>query len=144
MKKYLYKVIFVCLLFFVSLAPVSLAASQPAQLNDFEKATVESIREITLQLILIAMGVFALLGGFATAENHTFRKRPLIWIAFILLGVSVVFGLLAYGNLIWTLGKELFEPFGSLRILAAVQWITFGLGGMFFLFFVLLNIRRGP
>ena len=87
------------------------------------------------------MGVFVILGGFATAEGRKFRCRMLLWLAFFFLGLSVAFGFLAYGNLIWTLGKGLFEPFGRVRALAAVQWATFGSGGVLFALFILLNVR---
>lgn len=131
-----------CILMFCLVLAASSAVAQSKDLTEFQKETVASIREITLQLILIAMGVFAILGGFATAGERKFGSRPIIWIAFLLLGLSVVFGLLAYGNLIWTLGKGKYEPFGTLERLAMWQWITFGVGGLLFALFVLLNIRR--
>lgn len=134
-------VIAVCLILTSLLVP-ALAAAQTKDLTEFQKETVASIREITLQLILIAVGVFALLGSFATAENRTFKARGLLWIAFALLGLSVICGLFAYGNLIWTLGKGIFDPFGAVAGLAKVQWGTFGLGGLLFALFVVLNIKR--
>ncbi len=130
-----------CIVLASVLVPVVVSA-QTKDLTEFQKETVASIREITLQLILIAIGVFALLGSFATAENRKFGARGLLWLAFGLLGFSVVVGLLSYGNLIWDLGKGVFEPFGSVARLAKVQWITFGLGGLVFALFVVLNIKR--
>jgi cbb3-type cytochrome oxidase maturation FixS-like protein len=118
------------------------AMGQTTQPNDFQKETIASIREITLQLILIAMGVFAIVGGFAASEDRKFKQKWLLYIAFLLLGASVVFGLLAYGNLIWSLGKGQFEPLGTIEALAAGQWVGFALGGLLFMFAVLSNIRK--
>jgi len=115
---------------------------QTASLTDFQKESIESIREITLQLILIAMGVFALVGGFVSTSTRNLSCKFLLWLAFILLAVSVAAGLLAYGNLIWSLGKGVFEPFGSIGELAKWQWISFGAGGISFALFVLCNIAQ--
>jgi len=116
--------------------------SQDKVLTEFQKETISSIREITLQLLLLAVGVFALAGGYAADKDKDFRYLPLGWIAFLLLGVSVVAGLLTYGNLIYTLGKSSFDPFSQIRTLAAIQWVSFGFGGLLFMFFVLFNMRR--
>jgi hypothetical protein len=124
-----------------SLLVFSTSLYAQADLTEFQKQTIESVRSITLQLILIAVGVFALLGSFSTAENAKFRTRWLLWLAFICLGFSVVAGLLAYGNLIWSLSRREFDPGGTLAELAKWQWILFGSGGLLFAIFVLLNIK---
>lgn len=127
---------------FVTGVLAGIAAGQSKDLTEFQKESIASIRDITLQLILIAVGVFALLGSFATAEGRTFKAKWLLSVAFVLLGVSVVAGLLGYGTLIWTLGKGIFDPFGTVADLAKVQWVSFGVGGLLFALFVLLNIKR--
>ena len=138
MKKYLY--IF-AVLFFFAICNATTLVSETVQLTDFQKETIASVREITLQLILISVGVFAFLGSFATAEDRKFSCRFLVWSAFIAFVSSVAFGLLAYGNLIWTLGKQQYEPFGTVRFLAEGQWSSFMAGGLLLALFVLFNIR---
>ena len=131
-----------CVLSFIVVLGTDAGVAAAADLNEYQKQTVEAIREITLQLILIAMGIFAIVGGFVAGKDRPTSCRPLLWIAFVLLGLSVVAGLLTYGNLIWALGKGRFEAFGMLEPLASGQWITFGLGGLVFGLFVLVNLRK--
>ena len=119
------------------------AASSPGLTDaEFTKETIAAIREITLQLILIAMGVFAIVGGFLSAVERAYKCIALMWLVFISLGISVAFGLLTFGNLVWSLGKHRFEPFGVLESLSQIQWIALGLGGVLFALFVLLNLKR--
>lgn len=110
--------------------------------SDFQNEAIESVREITLQLILISMGIFAVMGGFATSEHRKFVNRGWIWAAFLLLGVSVIFGMLAYGSLIYSLSHSDFSIGGPLSSLARVQWVCFSVGGLLFMVAVLLNIRK--
>lgn len=132
----------VALVLFLGATEIAVIA-QSTDLTEFQKETITSIREVTLQLLLLAVGVFALMGGFASGENREFRYIRLGWTAFLALGASVVAGLIAYGSLIYSLGKNSFEPFsGVLRFFAASQWVTFGLGGMLFMLFVLRNLKN--
>ena len=114
---------------------------EPIQLNDSQKEAIASIREITLQLILIAMGVFALIGGFATTEHRQFTARWLIALAFAVLALSVGFGLLAYGSLIYGLNRGEFNP-GGIAALARGQWSCFAVGGVLLMISVVVNIRK--
>jgi hypothetical protein len=118
------------------------ASAQLAPLTDFQKEAIASIREITLQLILIAIGVFAVIGGVATAKDRTFKGKWLLFITFLLLAASVISGLLAYGNLIWGLGQSKFEVFGEIANLAAAQWICFAFGGVLFMVAMLSNVTK--
>ncbi len=139
MKKYLYILLF---LVFCTVSTLKMFAAQATPLADFQTETVAAIREITLQLILISVGIFALLGSFATAEDRKFRCRWMVWIAFIAFVISIGVGLLTYGNLIWMLGKAQYSPFGTVRCLAAGQWVAFMVGGVLLAIFVLVNIRE--
>ena len=111
-------------------------------LTDFQKEAIASIREITLQLILIAIGVFAVIGGFTSAKDRPFKRKWLLILSFLFLGASVMSGLLAYGNLIWGLGQSKFEVFGEIANLASAQWISFAVGGILFMFAVLSNVTK--
>src|SRR5262245_4827793 len=138
--KYERLVLVVLLAAFINLVFINLVDA--ADLTEFQKETIESIREITLQLILISMGVFALVGGFISTSTKTLNCKVLLWLAFVLLAASIVVGLFAYGNLIYGLGNNTFEPFGNIRELAKWQWVAFGVGGIFFALFVLCNIGQ--
>jgi hypothetical protein len=126
-------------------AAASAQANQAASTDpsEFDKEAIASIREITLQLLLLAVGVFALVGNSVGNKDSAFKVRPLAWLAFILLGGSVVSGLLTYGNLIHMLGASAFTAKGDIAMLAAWQWGFFGSGGLVFMVFVLLNLRKG-
>lgn len=113
-----------------------------AALTDFQKETISSVRDITLQLLLLAVGVFALMGGFVSSEKRTFTHILLGWASFLLLGISVVAGLVTYGSLVYMLGNDNFDLFGPFRIPALIQWTLFGFGGFAFMLFVLLNMKR--
>jgi hypothetical protein len=110
-------------------------------LTDFQKETIGSIREITLQLILLSLGVVALMGGFAADKDKTFAYRWLGWFAFFGFGLSVVAGLFAYGNLIHMLGSSMFTSSGTIANLALIQWVAFGIAGATFMLFVLVNMK---
>jgi hypothetical protein len=116
--------------------------AQSTSLDEFDKETIASIREVTLQLILVAVGVFALMGGFASGEKKEFIHRWVAVLAFVALGLSVVSGLFAYGSLIYMLAKRSFDPFSGIRLVALGQWVLFGLGGLLFMSFVLVNLRK--
>src|SRR2546430_1153319 len=121
-KSNLMRALLACLLgvFIPWFVCVDVSNSFAADLSEYQKQTVEAIREITLQLILIAMGIFAIVGGFVTGKERPVNCGPILWTAFVLLGISVGAGLLAYGNLIWALGKGGFQPFGVLELLASL------------------------
>lgn len=109
--------------------------------TEFEKETIASIREITLQLILISVGVYALVGGFISGKSKSYCYKWMICLAFLVLGLSIVCGLFAYGKLIFDLSSGMFVAGGTLGNLATLQWLTFGLGGFFLICFLIKNIN---
>jgi hypothetical protein len=116
-------------------------AAEKGKLTESEKETVASIREITLQLLLLAIGVVALLAGYAADKEKTFSHLPLAWVSILSFALSVIAGLLTYGNVIYMLGKDSFSAFGAITNLAMIQWTSFGLAGAVFMVFVLKNMR---
>lgn len=131
-----------CLALVILTTASAFAQSPPPELTAFQRESISSVRDITLQLLLLAVGVFALMGGFVSAEKRTFTHILLGWTSFLFLGTSVAAGLLTYGNLIYMLGGNTFDIFGPIRMLALSQWVLFGLGGLSFMLFVLLNMKR--
>jgi hypothetical protein len=110
-------------------------------LTDFDKEAIDSIREITLRLILISVGVYALVGGFISGKDKSYCHKWMICLAFFILGLSIVCGLFAYGKLIFDLSSGMFVAGGTLGNLATLQWLTFGLGGFFLIYFLIKNIN---
>lgn len=148
--------LFVLCLFFVLISnPVSVLATCSASetmddnekqepLTPFKKEAIDSIREITLQLILIAVGVFAVVGGLVAGKDDEkeYRHRIAISISFILFGISILLGLFAYGTLIFDLSSGTFCPAGYLRLWALGQWGFFFLAAPFLVWFLIINIHK--
>ncbi len=110
--------------------------------TEFEKEAITSIREITLQLILITGGIYALVGGFVAGKNKSksYRCKWAIRSSFIILAVSIALGFLAYGGLIFDLSGGMFQVGGTAQQMAARQWLAFGFGGVLLIVFLVVNI----
>ena len=113
------------------------------ELTAFDKEAITSIREITLQLILVSVGVFAFVGGLVTGKDRQYRHRWVIWVSFGLLAVSVVCGVLTYGGLIYDLSSGMFNSSGNMRFFASLQWLTFAVAVPFLIAFFSMNIIKG-
>lgn len=113
-----------------------------SQLDDTQKEAIESIREITLQLILISAGVFALVGGFLATSSRTISKYWALRSSFWLFGVSIIFGLVSYGSMVQDLINNETSPTDFVGMIAALQWLAFAIGGLFLIVFLLSNARR--
>lgn len=142
MRRYSLFIVLIIVIAVIGAASAFGQTTVPKDLSEFQKETVASIREITLQLLLLAVGVVALIGGFAADKDKSFGHRWLAWLSFIAFGMSVIAGLLTYGNLIYMLAHDKFDPLGQITTLATTQWSTFGAGGVIFTLFILLNLRR--
>jgi hypothetical protein len=110
--------------------------------TEFEKEAITSIREITIQLILITGGIYALVGGFVAAKNKSKRYhcRWAIRSSFIILAVSIALGFLAYGGIIFDLSSGIFQAGGTAQQMAARQWLAFFSGGFLLIVFLVVNI----
>lgn len=108
----------------------------------FEKEAIASIREITLQLILITCGIYALVGSYVASKNksRSYHCRWAIRFSFIILAVSIALGFLAYGGLIFDLSDGIFQAAGTAQQMAARQWLAFFIGGFLLIVFLVINI----
>ena len=115
-----------------------------AQPTGFEKEAIASIREITLQLILVTGGIYALVGGFVASKSKSKSKsyhcKWVIHSSFIILALSIALGFLAYGGLIFDLSGGTFHVAGTAQQMAARQWLTFFIGGLLLVVFLARNI----
>ena len=116
-------------------------ASVCVQPTTYKNEAITSIREITLQLILIAVGVYALVGGFIAGKDKGYCcKKTILW-SFIFLAVSILCGLTAYGSLIYNLSEGAFRVTGTVRYMALGQWLSFFVGGILLIQFLIKNIN---
>lgn len=112
------------------------------ELTSFEKEAIASIREIVPQLIFIATGVLALVGGLlALRRGGKYRCVPAIYISLALFAISAIFGLLAYGSLIFDLlCNEFHSEDSTMRFLACYQWGTFLFAILLLVWFFIRNV----
>jgi hypothetical protein len=111
-------------------------------MDDFKKASLTVIKDVSVQLILIAVGVFSLAGSFLASQKHPVTWRACLVAAFSALIFSVLAGLLALGNAVAQLGRSQFEPYhGVLRWSYALQLVLVLAGGTLFAMFLLANIQ---
>lgn len=113
-----------------------------SQLDDTQKEAIESVREITLQLILISAGVFALVGGFLATSSRVISKYLALKWSFWLFGFSIIFGLVSYGSMVQDLINNETSPTDFVGVIATFQWLAFAIGGLFLIVFLLSNARR--
>jgi hypothetical protein len=115
-------------------------------MSDFEKEALLSIREITLQLVLIASGVLAFGAGFVALPTKTLKAAWLVWASFIFFITSIVTGILAYGALINQLQSGRFDAKDPMLLgLARAQWVSFIFGAVSVVIFAAFQaFKRSP
>lgn len=131
-----------CILIAVASAfvtPTIVFGQEPAVL---ELQAVGVIKDVTLQLMLIAAGVFSIAGGFyAGDKNRGFVHRWLLWVAFLGLVSSLVFGVISIGVLNQQLiAGHLVLGATEIRWPQIIQHTSLAVGGIVFVVFVLFNI----
>jgi nitric oxide reductase large subunit len=114
-------------------------------MSDFEKEALLSIREITLQLVLIASGVLAFGAGFVALPTKTLTATSLVWVSFFFFITSIVTGILAYAALINQLQSGRFDAKDrTLLGLARAQWTCFIIGAVLVVSFAAFQVKRSP
>lgn len=103
---------------------------------------LESLRQLTLQLMLISAGVFGVVGGFVSSADKAFQYRAWLAVALIMFAVSALCGYLLHGVMISLVYNRSFDPFNNQLVwLGILQIGLFVLGGGSFTRFVIGNIR---
>jgi hypothetical protein len=87
------------------------------------------------------MGVYALVGGFVASKTKNYKHKWAIVVSFILLALSIICGIGAYGSLIFDLSMKIFRVTGPIQGMAIGQWIFFFLGAPFLIVFLIKNIN---
>jgi hypothetical protein len=110
-------------------------------MNEFQRAAVDVIREVSVQLILIAVGAMSVAGGILGTRQQPARGKWILKVAMTLLTSSVLAGIVALGSLMSQLSTgsfDLFHP--TMRFSYLIQLITTFLGGAFLAWFLAENI----
>lgn len=104
---------------------------------------LETLRSLTLQIMLISAGVFGIVGGFVASSQKRFSGPWWLVISLVLLAGSVLTGYLIHGILITQLSSNRFDAFsGKLVWLGVAQIALFVVGGALFIVFVALNLVK--
>jgi hypothetical protein len=106
------------------------------ELTDFQKESIESIRTLSLQFILIAVGVFSLTGIYLLKTPTQFKWIGIpfiIIVAYILFGLSIYYGYRIHGNIIYQLEGEKFDSFDAVLVRDGKSqfWLFFAAGFTF-------------
>lgn len=120
----------------------SSADLEERSMNDFEKEALETWRSLTLQLMLLAAGVFRLLGILIDLRADVpHLLRP--WDFYIVSGglffvmLSFLWGYLTYGGISFELSHGKFDLFSeNIRMPSLYQLISVLIGGVSLAFFV--------
>jgi hypothetical protein len=111
-------------------------ASTTSNLLDSQKESIKAVSAVTLQLIVIAVGVFTLAGTYLTrSAGDAVRPLPgiLTGVALFLLGMSVITGYLVHGGIVSDLEARRFSAYVSAaQGLGAAQIVMFIVGSLLF------------
>lgn len=103
---------------------------------------LETLRQLTLQLMLISAGVFGVVGGFVSSADKTFRYRSWLAAALVMFALSALCGYLLHGVMITLIYDKSFDPFNAKLVwLGIFQIGLFVTGGISFTRFVIGNIK---
>ncbi len=110
-------------------------------MNEYQKHALETLRQFSLQILLISAGVFGIVGGFVTASDKQFIDKSIMIWSLSSFALSALFGYLVQGCLVGQLNQGRFEPHNKLlQLCSLVQIALFLIGGGLFCWFVGLNI----
>lgn len=109
---------------------------------ELQAETIETLRQLTLQIMLISAGVFGIVGGFVSSSEKRFRYRWWLLVALLLFSGSALVGYALHGLLITQLHAGSFDPFSIvLTYLGASQIGALVGGGVCFTIFVFSNTK---
>lgn len=113
------------------------------ELTDFQKESIGLVKTFSLRLILIAVGVFSLTGIYMLKSPRRFIwiGVPIIIIfSYFLFIISIYYGFMVFGNIIWQLSKESFDAFDEVLVKdGRTQFHYFFIAGVMFIGAIFLN-----
>lgn len=110
-------------------------------MSEWQKEALETLRNLSLQVMLISAGVFGVVGGFLTASEKVFIGPSLVIWALLAFTLSGLLGYLLHGAIIGFLNKERFDPHNiAIQGCALAQVMLFICGGVLFIIFVSRNV----
>lgn len=118
-----------------------------AELTNFQKQSIDLIKTVSLQFILIAVGVFSLTGIYMLKSPADFNWKGIPFIiigSYVLFGISIYYGYRVYGNIIWQLAGGNFDSFHKVLTKdGIIQFYCFFIAGLVFIGAIFLNFLIG-
>jgi hypothetical protein len=118
-------------------------AQAPADLSDFQQETLTAIKDLTSSLLYLAVGVFALVGGYLAKDKPSdLQAKREVKASFLCYGISLLAGLTVMMNLTSQLQAQEFNPNAALlRWGSIIQIFSIGCGSVLFYLFLVRNIK---
>lgn len=111
-------------------------------LSEYQKEALTAIKDMTSNLLFLAIGVFALVGGYLSKDAPIFKGRKVLMWSFFCFGFSLAGGLVLYMRLIDQLQAQSFDPNdGLLRWSSIIQILSIVVGSLLFFLFLRSNIK---
>lgn len=124
---------------------VVVSASESSTLNDFQKESIKMISALTMQFIIIAVGVFSLAGTYlALRPGDVIQRKRMIFalLSLVLLGSSVFAGYFVHSSIIGQIEARRFSSYSeSTRWIGFLQLMLFLFGAILFGIIVWSNAR---
>lgn len=110
-------------------------------MDDFQKEAIETVRNLSLQIMLIAAAVFGIVGGFISSSSKTFNKKRLLLVALLFFALSALAGYILQGAMVSLLNRGEFNPQNIwIQLSGLVQILLFIGGGVLFILFISKNL----
>ena len=110
-------------------------------MSEFQKAAMEMVKEVSIQLILIAVGALSIAGSVLAARTTATKWKCLLYLSMIVLMLSVFSGLIALGDVVSQLSQKSFDPWETMLRLAYLGQLSCVLiGGVGFVLYLTRNI----
>ena len=129
-------------------APISaedsgkISEEKRAELRERQMPVAELVTDLTMQLMLMAAGVFAIVGGMVSASRKKFSWLGALTVSLAAFAGSVFFGYLLHGIIFNALGTATFAlDAPQVLVPGLLQFGLFLLGSMLFVAFVFRNLR---
>ncbi|WP_421695012.1 hypothetical protein [Aestuariivirga sp.] len=104
---------------------------------------LETLRQLTLQLMLIAAGVFGVVGGFVSSSDKAFVRKWVLATGLLCFSLSALMGYILHGAIISLLYANKFDPFNNVLVYSGlIQIVLFTVGGVTFTWFTIANIKQ--
>ena len=114
-------------------------------LSETQKESIGLIKTLSLQFLLFGAGIFSLTVIYLIQNPSSFPSMVIpiiILVSYIFFGASMYFGYKVWGNIIWQLNGNNFDPFNEILVNdAQKQFCSFFIGSFILFVSIIININ---